>query len=251
MNFDQALAQIRSLVANGDWQPACEISERVLACFPDQAQLWFFLGVSRHALGERSAAAAAFLRATELAPEVPVVFNALATVLMEEERFAQALDAMSRAVALAPSDAGTLVNYGIVLERLGKMEPALLAYEHELEVDIGFTPARLNRGAALMTLGRFGDAVDNNELLVASQPDSADAHFNLSQSLLGLGRSEKALTASERAIALDPRHFKAHIDRGLALADLGHFDEAQRAFDTVEGIVPGRRSCISRPDCAR
>lgn len=239
MNFDQALVQIRGLVANGDWQPACEISERVLACFPDQAQFWFFLGVSRHALGERSAAAAAFLRASELAPEVPVVFNALATVLMEEERFAQALDAMSQAVALAPSDAGTLVNYGVALERVGKIEPALLAYERALTVDIAFAPARQNRGAALMTLGRFGDAVDNNELLVALQPNSADAHFNLSQSLLGLGRSKQALIASQRAIALDPRHVKAHIDRGLALADLGRFDEAQRAFDTAEGIAPG------------
>ena len=239
MNFEQALAQIRSLVAIGDWQPACEISERALACFPDQSQLWFFLGVSRHALGERSAAAAAFLRATELAPEVSMAFNALATVLMEQDRFAEALDAMTRAVALAPSDAGTLVNFGVVLERMSKVEPALLAYDRALQVDIGFVPARVNRGVALMTLGRFGEAVDNNELLVALQPDSADAYFNLSQALLGLGRSERALVASERAIALDPRHAKAHIDRALALADLGRFDEAQRVFDTVEGIAPG------------
>ena len=158
---------------------------------------------------------------------------------MEEERFAQALDAISRAVALAPSDPRTLLNYGIVLERMGKMEQALLAYQRALEADVNFAPARLNRGAALMTVGRFAEAVDNNRLLVEMQPDSADAFFNLSQSLLGLGRSEQALMASERAIELDPRHVNAQIDRGLALADLGRFDEAQRAFDIAEGIEPG------------
>jgi protein O-GlcNAc transferase len=239
LNFDHALAEIRGLVANGDWQSARELSERALANFSDRPQFWFFLGVSFHKLGDRSAAAAALLRASELAPEVPAVFNALATVLMEEERFAQALDAMSKAVALAPSESGTLVNYGIALERMGKLQPALLAYERALEVDIACGPARLNRGALLMTLGRFRDAVENNEILVGLQPDSADAFFNLSQSLLGLGRSELALVASQRAIALDPRHVKANIDHGLALADLGRFAEAHRAFDTVEVIAPG------------
>ena len=239
MNFDQAFAQIRSLVAEGDWQPAREISERALASFPHQAQLWFLLGVSRHALGEKSAAVAAFSRATELAPEGLVAFNALATVLVEEGRFAEALEAMSRAVELAPSDAQTQVNYGIALERSGKLDPALLAYERALDIDSGFAPARLNRGAVLMTLGRFGNAVDNNEVLVALQPASADAHFNLSQSLLGLERADQALAASEKAIALDPRHVNAHIDRGLALADLGRFEEAQSAFNSAEGVAPG------------
>ena len=90
-----------------------------------------------------------------------------------------------------------------------------------------------------MTLGRFEEAVENNRLLVAPQPNSADAHFNLSESLLGLGKSEEALIACDRAIDLDPRHARAHIDRGLALSDLGRFEEAQRAFDSAESILPG------------
>ncbi len=189
-------------------------------------------------MGARRAAVEALEKATELAHDVPIYFNALATVLLEEGRHEYALETMIRAVSLAPSDPGTLVNYGVVLERMGKIEAALAAYESALAADNRFATARQNRGAALMSLQRFGEAVENNELLVALQPESADAHFNLSHSLLGLGQSERALVASERATVLDSRHVKAHIDRGLALADLGRFDEAQRVFDAVDAIEP-------------
>ena len=201
--------------------------------------MWLLLGISRHALKQNSAAIAALENAARLSPTDSLPLNALATVLVEVGRIAQALDVMERAIALPPADARTLQNYGVVLDRMGKVQAALVAYERALEIKADFAPARMNRGVALMALGRFDDAVDNNLGLVALQPTSADAHFNLSQSLLGNGQSGEALAASERAIALDGRHAMAHVDRGLALADLGRFDDAQSAFDVADAICPG------------
>ena len=215
------------------------MAERVLAINPDQAQFWFVLGASLHALGERPAAIDAFRKTTELAPGFVPALNALATVLTDEGQTAQAIALLDRAVALAPSDVSTLFNRGIVLERLARLQDSLAAYDAAVAADALFAPAWLNRGALLMVLGRYGEAVENNRRLVALQPDSADASFNLAEALLGLGLSGEALAACDRAIQLDPRHAQSHLDRGMALSDLGQFEDAQSAFATAEEISPG------------
>jgi tetratricopeptide (TPR) repeat protein len=70
---------------------------------------------------------------------------------------------------------------------MGRHEVALADYDGALSSDAGFAPALLNRGAALMALRRFDEAVANNRQLIVLLPASADAYFNLAEALLGLG----------------------------------------------------------------
>jgi predicted O-linked N-acetylglucosamine transferase (SPINDLY family) len=239
LNSDPSLSVVRTLVAEKDWLRACAQAQSELVHHPDNAQLWFLLGASRHALGEYPAAIEALRKADLLAPDVPIILNALAAVLADAGNGPDALQVMDRAVAAAPLDAGTHCNRAIVLERAGDIEAALAAYDRALDIAPEFIDALLNRGAALMLLGRYREAVENNRRLISLDPHSADAHFNLSEALLGFGQSAEALTASERAIALNPRHAKAYIDRGLALADLGRLAEASIAFEAADAIEPG------------
>ena len=243
MSVEQALDEVRQLFHGGDLQGACSAAQDSLTTFPDHPQLWFFLGVARHALGELDAAIVALGHARRLAGELPAILNPLATVLVEQGRLDEALAAMDSALAAGPAEVTTLLNRGVVLDRLGRFEDAIQTYDHALRIDPAYQAARLNRGATLMMLERFHEAVDNNLVLVSQVPNSPDALFNLAEAYLGLGKGAEALAACERALHLDPRHARAHIDRGLAFADLGRFDEAQRAFDDAELLEPG---CIRR-----
>jgi tetratricopeptide (TPR) repeat protein len=245
LNFEKELSRVCDLVGEGSWSQARVMAERALAVFPDQAQLWFVLGASLYALGVRLGAIKAFRKTIELARAFVPALNAMATALNEEGRPARALDLLDRAVALAPSDAFTLFNRGIVLERLARFQESIAAYDAVIAADELFAPAWLNRGAVLMVIGQYETAVDNNRRLIGFQPDSADAHFNLAEALLGLGRRREALAACDRAIELDPRYAQAHLDRGLALSDLGRFEDAQRAFDTADTVSPeAMRKCV-------
>jgi protein O-GlcNAc transferase len=239
LELDREVARARELMATQEWSSACIALDQTLLRFPGEWQLWALLGACRHALGERPQAIEAFSRSIQLVPDASAVLNALATVLVEEQRFEEALDAMNRAARLAPADAHTLFNRGLVLERMGRHAAALTDYDGSLSIDARFAPALLNRGAALMALGRFDDAVANNRQLVDLQPASADPWFNLAEALLGGGYSNDALDACDRALALDSQHAKARIDRGLALADLGRFDEARTEFGEAESRSPG------------
>jgi predicted O-linked N-acetylglucosamine transferase (SPINDLY family) len=239
LNSDQAVATVRRFVADKNWSDACENARIGLIDFPDNAQLWFLLGVSRHALGELSTAISALRKAEEIAPGAALILNALATVLVEYGNFAEALQVVDRAILAEPGDASTHFNRGVVLERTGDLESAILAYQVALATEPDNLPTLLNRGAALTVAGRFREAVANNQRLILLAPQSADAYFNLSEALLGQGASEEALKASERAIELDSRHARAHIDRGLALADLGRLPEAKLALEAADNIEPG------------
>ncbi len=239
MNSDQAVATVSRFIADKDWSRACEQARIGLIDSPDNAQLWFLLGVSRHALGELPTAISALRKAEELAPGAALILNALATVLAEDGNFTEALQVIDRAILAEPDDVNAHFNRGVVLERTGDLESAILAYERALAIEPDYLPALLNRGAALTVAGRFREAVENNQRLVSLAPQSADAHFNLSEAWLGQGASEEALKASERAIELDSRHTRAHIDRGLALADLGRLPEAKLALEAADNIEPG------------
>ena len=247
MSPEQALAEASQQFKSGNFGRAGSLAESALAASPDHPQLWFLLGVARHALGNRAGAIEALERARRLAGDVPAILNPLATVLAEEGRLTEALGTLDRAVSVDSSDVSTLLNRGVVLDRLDRAGEALLSYDRALRINPSLSAARLNRGATLMALGRFQEAVENNLDLVSQHPDSADAFFNLAESYLGLGRGADALLASERALKLNPRHARAHIDRGLALADLGRFEDAQVAFHDAEAVEPGAvRSYLER-----
>lgn len=72
-----------------------------LGRWPRSLAAWIGLGNSRHALGDRQGAAAAFRRAAEIHPDSPEALNNLAHVLAELGRREEALAAARKAVALS------------------------------------------------------------------------------------------------------------------------------------------------------
>jgi cytochrome c-type biogenesis protein CcmH/NrfG len=85
----QALEHLRA----GRPQVAAELLERQIGQQPDDAQGWFLLGASRHALNDLDAADAAFARCSELDPGNAEAWLARVTVLRAGGKAVPALDA--------------------------------------------------------------------------------------------------------------------------------------------------------------
>jgi Tfp pilus assembly protein PilF len=76
-------------------------------------------------------------------------------VAMSQEDFGTAEQYLTKAVALEPSDAAVTVNLGEVLLRLGKVEPALAAFQSAAGLDpTGRHPGAARARAILVGLGR-------------------------------------------------------------------------------------------------
>jgi tetratricopeptide (TPR) repeat protein len=123
-----------------------------------------------------------------------------------------------------------LVEQGLELQRLGKHEAALEAFERCLAGAPAHPAAQLHAGMANFHLGRWARGVAHLRVAVAANPGFAAAWSNLAFGLRSLGRSAEARQAIDRSLALDPRLADAWNVLGLIEQDQGHADPAKAHF---------------------
>lgn len=131
----------------------------------------------------------------------------LGLALFQMRRFAAAVEAMERALALEPElpDAGSLHLFiGRAWQELGDPSAALRWYERAVRID-PLNPQALGVLAmAYFRERRYEEALARYRTLEEIRPDSARTHSNVGAILYHLGRPEEALLSIERALALDP-----------------------------------------------
>ncbi|MFA6111554.1 MAG: tetratricopeptide repeat protein [Candidatus Latescibacterota bacterium] len=138
------------------------------------------------------AAAFAFGRAAEVAPDKVDGPRNLARVALADGDLATAYAHLQRAELLAPGDPRTAWIWGLVLQENGRYAEAALAYRRVLEIF----------------------------------PEDRSAWRNLGRVLYLDGHLEEALTALDRVLAIDPEDRVAHYHRMLVLRALGREEEA-------------------------
>lgn len=99
---------------------------------------------------------------------------------------------------------------------------------------------RVARGAALLDLRRYAEAVGELGLAVAENPDDLEARCQLARAYLGEGQPKDALREAEAALAAAADFEWAHRLRSYALLDLGKsraaVDAARRAVEADPGM---------------
>lgn len=101
-------------------------------------------------------AVAAFERAVELDPDYPDANNNLGYVLFRDRaQYDRGARHIERALELDPDNPGYLCNYTMVLSHRGELDRTIELCNRILEVHPGMDEIRLNRGLALLRLGRF------------------------------------------------------------------------------------------------
>ena len=101
------------------------------------------------------------------------------------------------------------------------------------------------QGLALQRLGRFDAAVAAYERGLNRAPLATTLHLNLASALMALGERGRAFAEFEAAVALDPASWRARVDYGQALASYGQAAAARRE------LAEGFRLCGGCPGAAR
>ena len=192
-------------------------------------------GFSEQPEDDRAAALAAVERAAELAPEDPVVLRTMGNVWSNCGEHAKAVQALRRAVEIAPFDfhswgrLGRTLAYGggedelseghAVLDRILASAPnhPMVPYWHYFKAN------------ACLREARYEDAVRFARKSVDAQPGYAGAWITLANALGQLDRLDEARAAMDRALranpALTPQHLADQI-RILAGGSRDHADES-------------------------
>jgi tetratricopeptide (TPR) repeat protein len=138
-------------------------------------------------------------------PWAPYALRRIASCLARTGRDAEAVEALTRVVDVAPDHADSRLELAVLLRERGDPEGAL---EH-LDRARAILPERgtyaMARGTTLALLGRRDDAVAELRAAVGARPSWERARANLAGALLMSGRRDEAAEQARAALALGGR----------------------------------------------
>jgi len=155
----------------------------------------------------------------ELNFELAGIYYDMGSLLMAAKYYGKAVD-------LDPTSVRALVNYGVVLNEMGRSDEAIDVYDRALEINPEDTKAICNRGLAYYGTGRYPEAVKQYELALKIDPNSLEAHYNLGVAFADAQIYREAINEWKKVVEIDPdsdaaRAAKANIEVIQQLIDFG------------------------------
>lgn len=120
---------------------------------------------------------------------------------------------------------GAYVNRGQALLMLGRREEALQCYLEVIRLNPRYAPAHSDCALILTELERPLEAIERCDAAIALAPDLVGAHANRGTALKWVGRSREALQSFQAAVRLAPNSAEIHWNISLCLLQLGQLEE--------------------------
>jgi tetratricopeptide (TPR) repeat protein len=218
--FDAGLAAY----AAKDYENAIVYFNRALEQRHDFADAHNNLGLSCLALGRIEDAVDAFALAIHFRPLSAHSFHNLALAELQRCNFREALCCLERAIGLDPAFASAHNTLGHVLtHQTGDLERGARHIRQALALSPGDPDILCNLSAVLTQEGRAKDAIETCDKLLAADADMHEARLNRGLALLKLGRFDEGWRDYEaRKLArgnYEPRALTLREWRGEPLAD--------------------------------
>jgi tetratricopeptide (TPR) repeat protein len=217
-----------------DAQLCCQQALEIDAGHADTLHL---MGLLSFEAGQYDLAVEWMVRAIRQQPKPDYLSN-LGSTLQRLGRHEEALKAFDKAAQLKPDDAELWKKIGNVLVDLERPAEALLSFQHVLKLDPRHWDAALRSGSLLHGLERFEEALRHFDICDELQPNHSLTLQARGLSLRGLKRFEEYLADSQRSHVLDPGNAETHNNIGDALKLLGRYEEALPWFDRALTLWP-------------
>ncbi len=120
---------------------------------------------------------------------------------------------------------------GCALNALGRWPEAMQAFEAVIAADAGHAAAYLNLGNAHADLDQWPEAERLCRASIGLDPACPEAHASLGFVLTAAGRLDEAVAACEHAIGLRPDFAQAHWNRACALLLAGDYARGFEAYE--------------------
>ena len=206
---------------------ATAIFDRYTAEKPDNAWGHFMLGLSAWKGGDLAKSEKAFNAALAIDPDHLKSLMNLSRVLIEQQRFDDALNTLMRAGDIEPTSNEVLRLTGRAYHALGRTNDAIEAYRHAIELDEQDVWSMNNLGLVFLEQKRADEAMPLFLKAVDLRKDVAAFHNNLGMAFEHTRRFKDAAEAYNDALSADAGYEKAkqNLARVEAIKVTGDDDE--------------------------
>jgi tetratricopeptide (TPR) repeat protein len=242
----------RVALANRDYGRAVEYLEGALKLGPQATRIHYPLALAYRGLGNQSKAEAHLrLRGeVDLPPFDPLLgevagllqnaaaYQTRGSKALESRQWDEAVEDLTKAVALEPANAFTRLNLGTALYMQGNADRALQEYREAVRLSPGLARAHFGIGALMEARGQDGEAIAAFRAAVASDPGYVEARFSLANALRRSGRVSESLTHYDEVLRANPAVSQAGFGYAMALVRLGRYQDARARLEAGMKTFP-------------
>lgn len=167
--------------------------------------------------------------------------NGLGVLRLQQQKFADAVKYLRKAVKRDPSSADGHHKLGFALTGAEKFVDALQSYRRAVSLRPQFSEAHNNLGYTQYKLKHYEEALASLDRAITLNPSYADAHNNRGNTLAQLDRPVEAIAAYQSALAINPSYADARNNLVQILANQRIGSDA----DEVQLTVPLDASTMS------
>jgi tetratricopeptide (TPR) repeat protein len=195
---DKRWDQARKDLAQGKAGEAKAAFEQLLKQYPNEADLYLFLGMSLLRLRDPPAAVLAIKRALGINPNHIEARTLLGYVELEIRGDVDAaIKEYARVVELRPDLPEAYTNLAVAQKKKGDLDRAIVSLNKALERRPGFAAAITTRGAILAEQNKWAEARRDFEAALKLNPQDDGALYGLSQAL----REARDYAGAQRALS--------------------------------------------------
>ncbi len=211
--------------------------QQVLTVDPDHADTLHLLGQLSSDAGQYDHALEWLTRAIRQDPR-PEFLSSLGRLLQRQGRHEDALKAFDKAVQLRPGDADLWKDLGGALAELRRTDEALLTFQHALKLKPDHPDAAYRCGFLLRELGKPEEALPYLDLVNRLMPNQHAVLETRAIVLHSLKRYDEAVADNIRAFELNPDNSDTCNNIGASLQFLRRDEEALPWFERAIALRP-------------
>ena len=166
----------------------------------------------------------------------------LGTLLFEETRYREALEAFRKAVAADSKSMAVQARMGVVKSalRLGEfLEASREAQTLKLQEPRSAAVLTVHADA-LWSAGLFDEAHEEFKDALALEPDLSRGHHGLARALASQNKLEEALNEAQVALKLAPRDEEVHHTVGAIFERMRRYEQAAAAYGNYVNLMPNK-----------
>lgn len=166
----------------------------------------------------------------------------LGTLLFEETRYREALEAFRKAVDADSKSLSMQARMGVVKSalRLGEFLEAQKEAQVLKQQDPKSAEVLSLHADALWSAGLFDEAYEEFKDALALVPDLSRGHHGLARALASQSKLDEALNEAQVALKLAPRDEEAHHTVGAIFERMRRYEQAAAAYGNYVNLLPNK-----------